>query len=797
MGNTLRNNTQHGISIVSQNQPGAPIPLDLQIFDNMLVNNQDGIFIRGTANAQFSGQLEDNIFMMQNRDGIHVVLENDAALGNPNDTSGHPLNPNGALATQPVPAGTPFFMDGNQISSSGRNGVFFDTNFTNEAGMISGGAFANVLFRGSADNPRGLITGSGQHGVQIIDNSDFTGGLAASQNTYAVITSDILNSGVDGISFTTGTGVDFDAGHHLVVGDPDAPLPIGNRDVVISSSGDDGIDLSFNDADFDFSGSYNRLTTNRTTIINNGFSGDGYRATLGAVGHGLEVDLIGPGFDGGAMIGVLEDTEILLNAGDGMDFNVTTDRLTNLTVLTLTMHGVKSNMNGERGLDAFLAHDPSETRVLRPATISNFNIGTGDRATNEADVNEFNQNGREGLVFDMRADNLDDRTIRMPVAMSGLQVDINKDIFVETNLPYLGPPPRYAPSTEHPIVGVSEVLTPLNIAFNDLEETSIHFVTNVNFINSEAADNGGVGGFEDGLDFGVSAMTRLNSTIANSSFGGNVGDDIRVFAQQPRDDAGVDLNPPDSVNDNPAAIAGTLMLPQNYLVYDPVAYADIVFGSVDTSITTTNPTGDGVADLNLGNGRAAFAGYTTHTGRGDQIDIIPDLAGFDVISQITGASDVYDNNDPAKGGPIGTRTTQIAGQVQTITGTLNFPLNDFFQAGAQQNISNEYNTFLQNALTPWPQNNPIWFSSVFIPPPLSATESATGAEATGMLREATGSHTVGANLSGSLPTGRSQFEHLFDPDSPPVAPSLFALLASRSRHLRLFDDFVDEDEQLV
>ncbi|MCA9079401.1 MAG: VCBS repeat-containing protein, partial [Planctomycetaceae bacterium] len=82
-GNILQNNQQNGINVVNENKPGQPVALDLDISDNTFTNNLNGIFVRGTGNAQFAGNISDNDLTANRSDGIEVVLENDATLGNP------------------------------------------------------------------------------------------------------------------------------------------------------------------------------------------------------------------------------------------------------------------------------------------------------------------------------------------------------------------------------------------------------------------------------------------------------------------------------------------------------------------------------------------------------------------------------------------------------------------------------------------------------------------------------------------------------------------------------------------
>ncbi|MCA9031770.1 MAG: hypothetical protein KDA66_13235, partial [Planctomycetaceae bacterium] len=345
-GNTLQNNTNNGINVINENKPGQPIVFDLDITDNRLNNNLNGVRLNGSGNAQFSGNMSDNQFNIQRQDGVQIVLENDAALGNPNGV----VNP-------------PFIMDGNQILNSARHGIFFDTNFTNESGTFGGGAFVNVDVRSSdtlidafGARVRTLIAGNGQNGVQIIDNSDFIspGTSPVSQNTYLIRGTDINTNGDNGIFLEQGertspTGPsggpvrDSNNGAHLIVGDA-ATTFLGNRDVVIQGNDDDGIDLEIRDGD----AQTNRFTIDRTTITGNGASGDNQRNERGPqnVGHGIEVEMT----LAARLTSLYNNVDIIQNSGDGIDYWVQTTNRTQ-TIANTTMFGVQSSQNGGRGLD--------------------------------------------------------------------------------------------------------------------------------------------------------------------------------------------------------------------------------------------------------------------------------------------------------------------------------------------------------------------------------------------------------------------------------------------------------------
>jgi hypothetical protein len=643
-GNTIQNNGVNGINIVNNNMPGGPIPLAVDITDNnILTNGNDGIFMRGTGNAQFIGQINDNDVTGNGQDGINFQLENDASLGDP------------SLASNP--AADPFLMAGNQITGSGRHGIFFDTNSTNESGPFSGGAYANVLIQDSLNavdafaNPvRTLISGNGVDGVHIADNSDFAGNgtTATLLNTYTIRATDIVNNTRDGIQVRVaaeGSIVGANNGVILNLGNIAAP---DQRDVVIQGNGDDGLDVLVNTGD-------STLNFNNITIQGNGATGDA------AGGNGMEIDIAA----GGTLDANFENLDVIQNVDDGMDWNISTLAFGNVS--TVNMFAVNSSQNGERGLDVRSTHD----RILIGAASNTvWNIGRGDRLT-AADVNRFNQNGREGIVFDSQATSLSQNTVVVN-GTTGVMTDNNPDVFVDVNLPFNVPtfPLR---STNHAIVGDAPAI---------IGETRIHLIDTVNIINSEIANNGTT--FEDGLVLAVGSLTRMNASLAGDSFGGNVGDDIRIYAQRSSE-----LNPPNSLNNNPAAQINGLN--QNFHVYDPVAYMDLVFGAVDTDL-------NGTVDAVLGNGRAATSG-PGGTGNGDQITVL--TFGTNATVPIT-RDGVYTNNDPIKGAGATARSVVLAGQVQVNGVFDDETVNDFFQTGVQQIIDNQFIFFNQVGAQPYP-----------------------------------------------------------------------------------------------
>lgn len=677
-GNLVRDNQQNGLNLVLGNAPGGILPFDIDVTDNVFERNLNGVFLNGTGNAQMVGNISDNDFDANRQDGIQVVLENNAAIGDPR------------LANNP--GLIPFLFEGNQILNSVRDGIRFDTNFTNEAGLFGAGAYANVLITESAnfldgfgDPVRTLIDGNGVHGVHIIDNSDFVAGVGVAvtrQNTYQIINSDITNNTVDGIhvNVANNAGIrDFNNGINLIVGDPNNA---DQRDVQINNNGDDGIDLELADSD----SITNIIRIAQTTLAFNGATGDA------TGGNGIETDVL----SSGSMNMSLETLDIMNNADDGMRFDISTTRAsatksqvgTAATVNAVTlveMYGVDSSQNGGRGLNAIMTHD----RILSgAASTSVFNIGRGDRTVDPISpdprqttfVNRFNGNAREGVVFDMQATSLDQDTVAANPFPHSAQTDINDDVFVDVNLPQNAANLNAGldrPSTAHLLVSNGSLHDDLgNVPPQpSVAETRIHQVSTINFIHNEVSNNGT--NFEDGIAFGIGAMTRLNATIAGNSFGGNVGDDIRVYPQRSSE-----LNPPNSFNDT--ANDGA----HSYLVHDPVAYADLVFGSVDTNL-------DGTPDTTFGNGRnaAATTAASDAVAKGEQIAIL--TFGTSQTSQIT-EDGVYSNNDPITGAG---RPVRLAGQVQ-INGIFDDEtINDFFENGVQQNIDNQFLFFLQNLAT--------------------------------------------------------------------------------------------------
>ena len=660
-GNVIRDNVQNGLNIVLGNTPGGILPLDIDITDNTFDRNLNGIFLNGTGNSQFVGNVSDNDFDANTQDGIQVRLENDAAIGDPR------------LATNP--GLIPFMFEGNQVLNNVRDGIRFDTNFTNEAGAFGGGAYANVLITESANfvdgflNPvRTLIDGNGANGVHIIDNSDFfapPGVAVTEQNTYRIINSDITNNTVDGVRLSVasvGNAIDINNGVALIIGDPTDP---DQRDVQINFNGDDGIDMVMADSNQII----NNIRISHTTVNGNGATGDA------TGGNGIYTNLTGVA----QMDMLLETLEVMNNSDDGIRFDETSfggngtmtlegTALTTSAVSLVEMFGVDSSQNGGRGLYASLEVDNSATMA--------FNIGRGDRFNDPTAVNRFNSNAREGVVFDQQATTLSQATVSDIHA----QVDINPDVFVDINQAELITTNAALWSTNqflHTIAGTNfGTLSGLPAT-----ETRRHQTATVHFIQNEVANNGT--NFEDGLVFAVGSLTRLNAEIAGNSFGGNVGDDMRIYSQRSNG-----LNPPNSDN----SVHGDSDF-HTFVVHDPVAYADLRLGSVDTDL-------DGFQDQNWGNGRSVDANGAASNGTaaGEQIAILH--LGTNQTIPVT-VDGVYTNADPVK---LGDRSVLLVGQIQANGVWDDENVNDFFQNGVQQVLdTTDFFFFNQNAAQVLPQ----------------------------------------------------------------------------------------------
>jgi len=346
-------------------------------------------------------------------------------------------------------------------------------------------------------------------------------------------------------------------------------------------------------------------------------------------------------------------------------------------------------MNGGRGLDVLLEHDTLGTTGSPGVaeTVSNWFIGRGDTFNTAALTNQFNENSREGIVIDVQATAMDQDTVNVAANFPHYaQTDINNDVFVETNLPqgYTSGGANH-PSTQHPLIS-DGVDGGGGAIFTDIDPTTVHLTANVEVVNTEIANNGGFGGFEDGLVLAVGALTRMNAEIANASFGGNVGDDIAIYPQRSNE-----LNPPNSFQDN--ANDGA----HSFMVYDPVAYIDVVFGVADTDQ-------DGTPDTTAGNGNAAVSG-TGGTGNGDQVRFT--RFGATTTNVITNGG-IFTNADPVKGG---NRSVELAGIIyDSATGLPvdiadDVMVNDFFQNGVQQDVNALFGSAAVNwveTLTPGP-----------------------------------------------------------------------------------------------
>lgn len=650
-GNTIVGTatSQDGINIFNGNMGGAPQPLDVRITENNISNVRDGIFVQQVGNAQLIGAMTDNVIDGAREDGINIRLDQDAALGDPTSVAGYPNPP--TLTT--TPAGAPFLFAGNQILNSGQHGYFFDTNSSAELGAFSGGAFVNTLITGGTVNARSLIEGSTGDGIRIQDNSDNLGSAAAAQNTYTVTQTDITqnNDGIRAIVGGAGTVINANAGIALNVGDTAA---MNRFDVLIEENRDDGIDLTLNDSD----GAVTNFNMAQSTIRNNGSAGDGEDSRIAGRGHGVEVDLTNQG----RMAAVIQNVDVLENAGDGFDFGVETDNIggtaSNTTVVNFTISGSNVLRNGERGFDARLYYDPfagtlGANNSQQDGYNSVWNIGVFG-----GPQNVFSQNGDEGLVFDLQAQGIDTDVVSVN-GTTGVQGDINQDVFVDVNRPRVTPNLTLT-STQHPIVGFG------SSSGAPVQESRRRIVAQVDVINNTIQNNGQdlagtVGGTRiDGLVMAIGSNTLLRSTIAANTFGGNNGDDIRIYAQR----SGT-FNAPDSLNNNPAAQIGGMN--QNRFVHDPVAYLDLVFGSIVD---------------NAGN-VIASPGNT-----GDQITVL--TAGTGATSNITNGG-LFTNSDPIKGG---TRSVILAGLIQVNGVFNNTAINNFNQNSVQQPIAPQFQFFV-------------------------------------------------------------------------------------------------------
>lgn len=635
-----------GINIFNGNMSGTPQALDIRITENTISSVRDGVFVQQVGNSQMSGAMTDNMITGVRQDGINIRLDQDAALGDPVNVAGFPNPP----VLNITPNGAPYVFAGNQILNSGQHGIFFDTNSTVELGAFSGGAFANALITGGNVNARSLIQGSTGDGIRIQDNSDNFNSLAASQNTYTITQSDLRqnNDGVRAIVGQAGTVLGANNGIALNIGNTAA---VNRFDVIIEENRDDGIDLQYNDAD----NVRNRFNFAQTTIRNNGFAGDGEDSRVAGLGHGVEVDLTNQG----TLTAVVQNVDVLNNAADGFDFGVNTNNIegtaSNVTVVDFTMTGTNILGNGQRGFESRLFYDPF-------AGILGANSGEQDGYNSiwrigqlGGALNDISQNGDEGLVFDLQAQGFDPDTVSVNAA--GIQTDQNNDVFVDVNRPFTpGQPLR---STQHPVIATGST------SGLPVQESRRRIVAQVDVINNVIQNNGqdldGLGAFRlDGLVFGIGNNTLLRSTIAGNAFGGNNGDDIRLYAQRSSG-----INPPNSVNNNPAAqINGNN---QNFFVHDPVAYVDLVFGSV----------------LDNAGNVIASPGNT-----GDQISIQP--SGSNATSNTT-TDGFFTNADPIKGGG---RSVFLAGLIQVNGVFQNTAINNFNQNAVQQVIAPQFNMFV-------------------------------------------------------------------------------------------------------
>lgn len=720
-GNILMGNGMNGLNVVYDNTAVSPIPFDMQVRSNQFIGNGlNGIFANAQADARFSGRFSDNMFMAQGQDGVQIRLENDTALGNPGLGS-DPFLMDGNIIQGSTRHG--IFFDTNFFNESGTAG---GSAFVNV--LIQESETRDNIMGVSI---KSLISSNGGNGIQIIDNSEFLGNASTvvAQNTYDIRGTNIMSNGQNGIFLEQGErtdptgpsmGVTRDAnnGIALLIGRPFGTSEyIGKRDVEISLNLDDGIDLEYRDGD----NISNLLDLDSVTISSNGSAGDNQGNTSIAgvagpqnVGHGLEIE-VGEGNqnvnDTGRLIANFNNVDVTSNFGDGFDWNVTS--LRSGPVAIVNMFDVNSSMNGGRGMDVALRHDRVQTVGGNSNAYSIWNIGRGDFAFDLTQTNQFNSNTREGIVFDISARDMDSDTVNVATNFPHYnQTDINGDVFVEVNLGQGITTPLDLPSTKHGyytgedangngvldpgedtlVVNamldhrITSVLSqgtftdpftngvpvnPGDETILNIDGTGVHVNTFIQLVNTEVASNGGFGGFEDGVDIAVGALTRANVIIGNASFGGNRGDDIRIYAQRSIRDNGTDINPPDSFRDT--SNDGS----HSFIVYDPVAYIDLAFGVVDS-------TGGYTVDTTAGNGNAATSA-TGGGGFGDQVS----FTSFGSNATATRTNDgVYTNADPIK---PDSRQVRLAGVV--VGATPGTGAGDRVAGGSDDNNNN---VFIEN-----------------------------------------------------------------------------------------------------
>ncbi|QDT33720.1 hypothetical protein Mal48_29750 [Thalassoglobus polymorphus] len=567
-GNIIRNNALNGINIVHSNSP-LTLTMDLDITGNQLSNNrQDGIFVQAKSDGRVTGNITDNDITLSQvgRDGIHFQIDNDADLGSE------------------LLANEFFSIDGNFINQGalGRDGIHFDIN--RSVGFVAGpgNAFAHVLINDSLTRQSQIIN-SGRHGVTILDDSGFSNpGGPITQSRYRINDTLILNSVQDGVHVEQRTVnpqfVDSRQGGISV--ELTGSDGVGANGMRIVGSGNNGVDFDFRSAAVSANEAFRRTDNVSNNVLiqnarvtssgNNGvdfFFTDSSNTGVPLQAGGANIQFGGDSADyvhASGPLPALTDSRVFVqsNTNDGIHVQIDSRGFlgtTNRTVTNTTMKGTEVLSNGGRGLFVSAQHDAmfSTTGSSTPLDTSTRSVWVIGDLADPFPSNRFNNNIMEGVIFDTQARAISQNVFTGTVATA--RTRNNPDVFVLVNV-NRNPNSGTRVSSQH---FFGDILNP-NIDPSG-DETRRRVTTDVEFYNNQVNSNGTSEG-RDGLVFSVGTLTRMNARIQANQFDGNGGFDVNIFPVHSNElvlPTSIDVGAPNA---------------DDRIVYDPVAYMDVIFG---------------------------------------------------------------------------------------------------------------------------------------------------------------------------------------------------------------------------
>jgi len=569
----------------------------------------------------------------------------------------------------PIIGGTSI-EDGNLISTNTLDGFRFEV--TNKVGVAAANLLVqnnliefnenNISLLTAADGVlvanvlNNAINNANNHGLEIISNNNsaignpvtglasvidgnsfFDNGTAGDESDFAIFVEanngSFQNIAITGVSQRT-TFLDNDNGIWIENNSSFAGATPGVNTYRIQGADFDNLlnnivltNNGIGGADFFIGGPGAGEDLFMTNLI-----GDGLRATINASQLDRANNIV---VDSVAMINA-PDFDLASAAGDGIDVAINSGFRTNLSINNSTIQRMS-----ESGIT--ISDNSGITNVSITSTESSFNSEEGVRVDilkNSPDLdlnfvpdpstytiggvgqgNIISNNGLQGIFFQQRA------------TADGSNV-----------IPFFNPP----------------------VPADTIDEASPdNLIVNLSVSGNQIMSNGNLGAATDATDgfvMSIGSNSLLNALIAGNQFGGNVTDDIRIFPIVSANPA-ASVNNPDPADPDPPVI--------DFLVQDPTAHLNLVFGALDTN-------NDGIPDLTNDPTTINFGNSIRVAGLGS--------TATDLVTGLTD-SGIFTNDDVFKGT---NRPVLLNAQVQ-IVNELNTPFNQFEQFGIFQDIEAVFN----------------------------------------------------------------------------------------------------------